>query len=116
MRRADPELVARTAGEADRYLCRRGVRVETDVQFVRNAFLLVEVFHALLGEAKRDAITRHHCMGTIMPLSRTTACLPLSLLNDDGHLALCESDCVVIPAGVLLYFISGTPVFLNDPT
>jgi hypothetical protein len=31
-------------------------------------------------------------MGTIMPMSQTTACMPLSLLNDEGYLAFCESD------------------------
>jgi hypothetical protein len=55
-------------------------------------------------------------MSTIMPMSETTACLPLSLINDSGALAFCESDFVVIPSGILLHHISGTPVFLNDPT
>ena len=55
-------------------------------------------------------------MGTIMPLSETTACLPLSLLNDSGYTAYCESDFVVIPSGILLHYISSQPVFLNDPT
>lgn len=55
-------------------------------------------------------------MGTIMGLSKTSACLTLSLLNDAGYLAFCESDFVVVPAGVLLARISGKPVFLNDPT
>ncbi len=31
-------------------------------------------------------------------------------------MAFCESDFVVIPSGVLLHYISGTPMFLNDPT
>ena len=51
-----------------------------------------------------------------MPMAETTACLPLSLLNDDGYLAFCESDFVVIPSGILLANISGRPMFLNDPT
>jgi L-fucose isomerase-like protein len=55
-------------------------------------------------------------MGTIMPISETSACLPLNLLNDDGYMAFCESDFVVIPSGILLHYISGKPVFLNDPT
>jgi hypothetical protein len=42
--------------------------------------------------------------------------LTLSVLNDAGYLAFCESDFVVIPAGVLLVQISGRPQFLNDPT
>jgi L-fucose isomerase-like protein len=55
-------------------------------------------------------------MGTIMPLAETSACLTLSTLNDDRYLAFCESDFVVIPAGMLMASISGHPMFLNDPT
>jgi L-fucose isomerase-like protein len=69
-----------------------------------------------MDEARTDAITVNNCMGTIMGMSKTTACMPLSLLNDDGYLAFCESDFVVIPSGVLLHYISNLPVFLNDPT
>jgi L-fucose isomerase-like protein len=51
-----------------------------------------------------------------MPLAETTACLPLSTLNDDGYLAFCESDFVVVPSGILMGHISGRPPFLQDPT
>jgi L-fucose isomerase-like protein len=51
-----------------------------------------------------------------MPLAESTACLTLSLLNDSGYLAFCESDFVVVPSGILLANITGKPVFLNDPT
>jgi len=51
-----------------------------------------------------------------MPTSETTACLPLTLLNDEGFLAFCESDFVVIPAGMLLHYISARPVFLCNPS
>ncbi|MHC4434627.1 MAG: sugar isomerase, partial [Planctomycetota bacterium] len=43
-------------------------------------------------------------------------CLSLSLLNDEGLLAFCESDFVIIPAGILLRHISGKPVFLHNST
>jgi L-fucose isomerase-like protein len=62
------------------------------------------------------AITVNNCMGTIMPLAETTACLTLSLINDAGYLAFCESDFVVVPAGILMTNITGKPSFLNDPT
>jgi hypothetical protein len=114
--RQSDELVKRTGSDADKYLRQRGVTLETSKQFVANSFLLTEVFRDLLAEAKTDAITINHCMSTVMPIGETTACLPLSLLNDDGYMAFCESDFVVIPSGVLLHYISGKPVFLNDPT
>lgn len=109
-------LVKTCAAAADRYLGRRGVKLETTREFVANAFVLNEVFKDVMAEAQTDALTVNHCMGTIMGMSQTTACLPLSLLNDDGYLAFCESDFVVIPSGVLLHYISNLPVFLNDPT
>jgi len=37
--------------------------------------------------------------------------LTLSLLNDEGALAFCESDSAVIPSGILLNAISGIPGF-----
>ncbi len=114
--RQDQTLVSRARDGAEKYLKQKGVTLETSKQSVENAFVLTEVFHDLLDAAHTDAITINNCMGTIMPMSETTACLPLSLLNDEGYMAFCESDFVVIPSGILLHYISGLPVFLNDPT
>jgi hypothetical protein len=112
----EESLVKRCQKEAGEYLGQSGVTLHTTREFVNNAFVLNEVFKDILDEAGTDAITINSCMGTIMPMARTTACLPLSLLNDDQYLAFCESDFVVIPSGILLHYISGKPVFLNDPT
>ena len=101
---------------ADDYLRLPGTALETQRQSVDNAFLLEQVFRRLMAEADCRAMTINSCMGTIMPLAETTACLTLSLLNDAGYLAFCESDFVVIPAGILLANICDRPVFLNDPT
>lgn len=114
--KADAALARRAEAEAKKLLRERGVSMHTDRKFLDNAFILTEVFKDILEEAKTDAITVQHCMGTIMPISETTACMPLSFLNDEGYLAFCESDFVVIPSGILLHYISGLPVFLNDPT
>lgn len=114
--RADKAAVERAKERADKYLKTKGTKLETKREFVDKAFLLEQVFRGLLNKAQCGAITINSCMGTIIPMSETTACLPLSLLNDAGYLAFCESDFVVIPSGVLLANISGKPVFLNDPT
>ena len=114
--RADKGAVERAKDRAGRYLKSKGTKLETKREFVDNAFLLEQVFRGVLNKARCSAITINSCMGTIIPMSETTACLPLSLLNDAGYLAFCESDFVVIPSGVLLANISGNPVFLNDPT
>lgn len=113
---ADDRRVARGRAAAANYLGRGGATLETSRGYLDNAFVLLEVFKDILREAGTDAITVNHCMGTIMGMSKTTACLPLSVINDEGCLAFCESDFVVIPSGILLHSIAGTPVFLNDPT
>ena len=114
--RADKAAVALAKERAAAYLKQAGITMEVERPAVDNAFLLDQVFRGLLIQAKARMFTINSCMGTIMPMSETTACLPLSLLNDDGYLAFCESDFVVIPSGVLLAGISGKPSFLNDPT
>ena len=114
--RADQNAVKRAHNRAGRYLKLRGTTLETERQFVDKCFLLEQVFRGIMKKADCQAITINGCMGTIIPIAETTACLTLSLLNDNGYLAFCESDFVVIPSGVLLANISGLPVFLNDPT
>jgi len=108
----DRALLTRARQATDRYLQEKGVRLETEKDFVSRAFVLTEIFRDLLDEAASDAITIGGCMRTILPIAETTACLPLSVLNDEGYLAFCESDFVAIPSGILLHYISGKPVFL----
>lgn len=114
--RANPQRVSRSEAEAEKYLAEPGISLRTDKGFVTRAFLLTDIFEELMAQADAQAITVNGCMGTIIPKAETTACLPLSLINDSGALAFCESDFAVIPSGVLLHHIAGTPVFLQDPT
>ncbi len=114
--RQNADLVRRCQAAAGRYLAQPRVSLQTARPFLDRAFVLNEVMKDIMDEAHTDAITVHGCMGTIMGMSETTACMPLSFLNDDGYLAFCESDFVVIPSGILLHYIAGKPVFLNDPT
>ena len=114
--RADAKAVALAKQRAEAYLAEAGTTLETKREFVDNCFLLDQVFRGVMAEAGARAITINGCMSTIMPKAQTAACLTLSTLNDDGYLAFCESDFVVIPSGMLLANISGKPVFLNDPT
>jgi len=69
-----------------------------------------------MREHNAPAFTIKNCMTTILPIAETTPCLTLGLLNDEGLMAFCESDFVVIPAGILLHYISGKPVFLHNST
>ena len=112
----DPRAVERAKELAQNYLSSNQIKLSTKNEFVINAFILYQVFEDLLNEAGADAITINECMTTIIPMARTTACLPLSLLNDEGKIAVCEGDLVSLPAFSLLHEISNRPVFLNDPT
>ncbi len=114
--RADQAAVKKARERAAQYLNLPGTQLETDKPFVENAMLLDQIFRSMMAENDCKALTINGCMGTIMPLAETSACLTLSTLNDDGYLAFCESDFVVIPSGILLAGISGLPTFLNDPT
>jgi L-fucose isomerase-like protein len=114
--RADGAAVQRARQRAEAYLKAPGNTLETKREFVDNAFLLEQVFRGIMKKADCRAITVNSCMGTIMPIAETSACLTLSILNDAGYMAFCESDFVVIPSGVLLVNVSGLPMFLNDPT
>jgi hypothetical protein len=116
--RADSAEVALAKKRAADYVKTPGTAVDPGVkpEYIENAMLLDQIFRKLMAQAKTRAITINSCMGTIMPMAETSACLALSTLNDDGYLAFCESDFVVIPSGILLNGINGLPTFLNDPT
>jgi len=112
----DSNLVSKAERWAEEYLSLPNTVLMTDRKFVVNAFLLHYVFKGLMRECNAPAFTIKNCMTTILPIAQTTPCLSLSLLNDEGMLAFCESDFVVIPAGILLHYISGKPVFLHNST
>ena len=100
----------------DTFLAMPGTTLATKREFVVNAFLLYGFFKDLMQEHNASAFTIKDCMGVILPMAETTACLTLGLLNDEGLLAFCESDFVVIPAGILLHHVAGTPVFMHNST
>ena len=112
----DRARMAQAEKWADRYLALPSTSLETDKKFVVNAFVLYVLFKDLMRESQAAAFTINSCMGTIMPMAETTACLTLGLLNDEGLLAFCESDFVVIPAGIFLRYVTGRPVFLHNST
>jgi len=109
-------LLKRCRQDAAAYLSRKNVKLETGREFVEKCFVLSEVFRDYMDEAKTDAFTITGCMGTVMKVSGTTACIPLSILNDEGYVALCEGDFHAVPAGILLHDISCKPIFFANPS
>jgi hypothetical protein len=113
---ADPAAMALAKQRTKAYLADNSVKMEADLDKTVRCFLLEQVFRGMMAEHDAKVFTIGHCMGTVMQVADTTACLPLCTLNDDGFYAFCESDFVVIPAGILMANIMGQPSFLNDPT
>ncbi|HUU17388.1 MAG TPA: hypothetical protein VMW72_09585 [Sedimentisphaerales bacterium] len=114
--KANSSLISKAEQWTEKYLSLPDTALMTEKKFVVNSFLLHSVFRDLMREYDAPAFTIRACMATIMPMAETTACLTLSLLNDEGVIAFCESDFVIIPSGILLHYISGKPVFLHNST
>ena len=112
---ADAKTMERAKLRAQEYLKIPGTTLESDMECFENSFVLDDVFRLLMKRVDTNLITVNACMGPIMSRANTTACMTLTFLNDDGYMAFCESDFVVIPSGVLLGNIAGKPVFLNNP-
>jgi L-fucose isomerase-like protein len=113
---ADPGRMKTAEEWAQRYLALPDTSLETERPFVVNAMMLYGIFKDILAEHETDLFTINQCMSTILPMSKTTACLTLSVLNDEGRVAFCESDFVVVPAGILLRYVSGKPIFMHNST
>ncbi|MFC2076973.1 sugar isomerase [candidate division KSB1 bacterium] len=112
---SDQAMVEEISTEVHQYLNQKNiVSVNTKEEFIMRAFILKDIFKDLMKESDAVGVTVRGCMGIGGDVG-TTPCLSLSLINDEGLMAFCESDFVVIPSGVLLRYISGKPVFLNDP-
>lgn len=113
---ADVALMAKVKQWSARYLAQPKTTLKTDRQFVVNCFSLYKIFKDILYEYDAQSFTIQGCMGTIMPVAETTACLSLSLLQDEGYIVYCGSDFASHPAGVLLRYVTGKPVFMHNPT
>jgi len=114
--RADARLVSRAEKWTEKYLAQPNTTLETTQPRVANGFLLYAVFKDLMREHRAPAVTIGNCMSGVLPFAQTTPCMVLSWLNDEGYAAFCESDFVIIPAGILLRYIAGRPVFLHNST
>lgn len=111
----DNTNVNRARKDAENYISQDSVvSVNTKKEFITNTFILYYVMKDLMNKHGAEGITINGCMG-ISRFVQTTPCLAFTLINDEGLMAFCESDFNVIPCGILLRYISGKPVFLNNP-
>jgi len=113
---ANPDIVAKAKAWTDIFLQMPHTRLETQRDFIVRAFLVYGVFKELLAMHKASTITVLGCMGTMFEAANTTACLSLGWLNDEGYLGLCESDFVLVPAAILMRYVTNKPVFMHNST
>ncbi|MCC6487683.1 MAG: sugar isomerase [Candidatus Hydrogenedentes bacterium] len=113
---ADPARMALAERWTDAFLAIPNTKLSTERGFVVNAFVLYGIFKDFLRENNTPLFTIKECMSTILPMSKTTACLTLGLLNDEGLVAFCESDFVVVPPGIFLQCVTRKPVFMHNST
>ena len=112
----DRTIVSKAQKDAEEFEARDTIlSVNTPKKYMTNTFILYYAFRDLMNKYDAEGITVQGCMG-IGQFVDTTACLAFALVNDEGLMAFCESDFIVIPSGILLRHISGKPAFLNDPT
>lgn len=114
--KVNPEIVAKAEEWTTQYLQMPGTRLETDREFIVKSFLVYGVLKDLLRENQASTITILGCMGAIFEAADSTACLALTWLNDEGYLGLCESDFVLVPAAVLMRYVTNQPVFMHNST
>ncbi|MBF0503028.1 MAG: fucose isomerase [Candidatus Riflebacteria bacterium] len=90
----------------------RAVREPSEVDIVEAARIFMAL-KRLVSEEQLNAITVR-CFDFIK--ERTTGCLALSLLNDEGLVAGCESDAQSVFSMLLLKLLTGQTSFMANPT
>jgi L-fucose isomerase-like protein len=80
-----------------------------------NACLAYLVMKELVEKRRANSLTVSDCFSTFWALTKTPACLPLTLFNDRGVVAGCEGDFAAFSAQLLLSYLANKPCFFLDP-
>ncbi|MHB8900830.1 MAG: hypothetical protein ACYC6Y_18935 [Thermoguttaceae bacterium] len=111
--RSDPKVARQAEEQTAALLAVKNVMLETDRKFVYNSFMALHVCRQLLEETGATNFGFSKCMGHAqMAILETTACLVLSLANDEGYTAYCHTDLSHTMPGVLLRWIASRPTFV----
>lgn len=98
------------------FLALPGTTLAAQRECVVRAFMEYAVVKQFLRELACTAFTIRNCMNAAWSEFQTTPCMIIGWLADEGIPAFCEADFVVVPAGILLHHVAGTPVFLHNST
>ena len=108
-------LSAGARAELDEVLCRFSCSMEGDrtAEDLSDAAIMYLALASLCKEEHLDAVTVK-CFD-LLSSCKTTACLALALLNDNGIIAGCEGDIPSICTMLAIYKALGRPSFMANP-
>ena len=108
-------LSAGARAELDEVLCRFSCSLEGDrtTENLSDAAIMYLALASICKEEHLDAVTVK-CFD-LLSSCKTTACLALALLNDNGVIAGCEGDIPSICTMLAIYKALGRPSFMANP-
>ena len=108
-------LSAGARAELDEVLCRFSCSLEGDrtTEDLSDAAIMYLALASICKEEHLDAVTVK-CFD-LLSSCKTTACLALALLNDNGIIAGCEGDIPSICTMLAIYKALGRPSFMASP-
>ena len=108
-------LSAGARAELDEVLCRFSCSLEGDrtTENLSDAAIMYLALASICKEEHLDAVTVK-CFD-LLSSCKTTACLALALLNDNGIIAGCEGDIPSICTMLAIYKALGRPSFMANP-
>ena len=108
-------LSAGARAELDEVLCRFSCSLEGDrtAEDLSDAAIMYLALASICKEEHLDAVTVK-CFD-LLSSCKTTACLALALLNDNGIIAGCEGDIPSICTMLAIYKALGRPSFMANP-
>ena len=108
-------LSAGARAELDEVLCRFSCSLEGDrtTEDLSDAAIMYLALASICKEEHLDAVTVK-CFD-LLSSCKTTACLALALLNDNGVIAGCEGDIPSICTMLAVYKALGRPSFMANP-
>ena len=111
----DHTLSAGARAELDEVLCRFSCSLEGDrtTEDLSDAAIMYLALASICKEEHLDAVTVK-CFD-LLSSCKTTACLALALLNDNGKIAGCEGDIPSICTMLAVYKALGRPSFMANP-
>lgn len=111
----DHTLSAGARAELDEVLCRFSCSLEGDrtAEDLSDAAIMYLALASICKEEHLDAVTVK-CFD-LLSSCKTTACLALALLNDNGVIAGCEGDIPSICTILAIYKALGRPSFMANP-